>query len=251
MSKRIIILIFLLKIILINAQNTNQANGSGHFKMPAGISQEQYLSNTIIFKIKEEYRNQCNGDEVNIPNLQKIFSLIKTENLTKKFPHAHSLFSKCNSFGQVYVDLSLIYEIKYISDIPLEKAINELISTGMGQSAEPHYLPHLLENPVYIPNDSKLALQYNLKKVRAFEGWSISKGDTNTVIGISDTGTDIDHPDLVGNIKYNYEDPIDGIDNDNDGYTDNFYGWDLVENDNNPQSPTFNTKFSFKIFISY
>ena len=68
-----------------------------------------------------------------------------------------------------------------------------------------------------------------------YGAWDISKGDTNVVIGISDTGFDIDHPDLVNSVKYNYNDPIDGSDNDGDGYIDNYRGWDLGDGDNNPQ----------------
>ncbi|MFN8166595.1 MAG: S8 family serine peptidase [Bacteroidia bacterium] len=56
----------------------------------------------------------------------------------------------------------------------------------------------------------------------------------NTVIGIVDSGTDWDHPDLQSNIKYNYADPINGVDDDNDGFIDNYRGWDVSENDNNP-----------------
>lgn len=46
--------------------------------------------------------------------------------------------------------------------------------------------------------------------------------------------TDCDHPDLQSNIKYNYADPINGVDDDNDGYIDNYRGWDMSMNDNNP-----------------
>ena len=51
------------------------------------------------------------------------------------------------------------------------------------------------------------------------------------VVGIVDSGFDVFNPDLSGNIKYNYNDPIDGIDNDSDGYTDNYYGWDVADSD--------------------
>lgn len=56
------------------------------------------------------------------------------------------------------------------------------------------------------------------------------------MIGIVDSGTDWDHPDLQANIKYNWADPIDGIDNDLDGFTDNFRGWDVSNNDNDPMN---------------
>ena len=91
---------------------------------------------------------------------------------------------------------------------------------------------------MYQPNDPSAdsVTQYHLKNIQAYLGWAISKGDTNTVIGIVDTGTDWDHPDLQDNIKHNYADTIDGVDNDNDGYIDNYRGWDLGENDNDPSS---------------
>ncbi|MGV3539936.1 MAG: S8 family peptidase, partial [Rufibacter sp.] len=68
----------------------------------------------------------------------------------------------------------------------------------------------------------------------AYAAWDITKGDSNVVIGILDTGVRLTHEDLQDKIKYNYADPIDGLDNDKDGYTDNFQGWDLADADNAP-----------------
>lgn len=66
-------------------------------------------------------------------------------------------------------------------------------------------------------------------------------GRWERVIGIVDSGTDWDHPDLPANIKLNYADPINGVDDDADGYIDNYRGYDLagadynnVVADNNP-----------------
>lgn len=68
------------------------------------------------------------------------------------------------------------------------------------------------------------------------------------MVGIVDSGFDFNHPDLIDKVYYNQNDPIDGIDNDEDGYIDNHYGWDFAgatvpDNselipDNNPQLPT-------------
>jgi hypothetical protein len=126
----------------------------------------------------------------------------------------------------------LIYELKINTANNIGKVIQQLISTGEIDYAEPSYTQQLL----YSPNDPSTSLQYYLSKISAYQAWDISKSDTNIVIGVTDTGTDLLHEDLTGNVKYNYLDPIDGIDNDTDGYIDNFYGWDLGENDNSPQS---------------
>jgi subtilisin family serine protease/ligand-binding sensor domain-containing protein len=78
----------------------------------------------------------------------------------------------------------------------------------------------------------------------AVEAWKYSKGE-GVVVGIIDTGIDSLHPDLWANQWVNpgedlngngiiEPNEIDSIDNDNNGYIDDFYGWDFVNNDNHP-----------------
>src|ERR1051325_9938099 len=76
--------------------------------------------------------------------------------------------------------------------------INSLLKTGMLVYAEPRYIA----KPFYHPNDTSAVdtLQYYLSTIHAYEAWDITKGDTNVVIGITDTGTDPRHPDLKGNM---------------------------------------------------
>ncbi len=52
-------------------------------------------------------------------------------------------------------------------------------------------------------------------------------------VGIVDWGVMSEHPDLRRNMWINRFDPVDGIDNDNNGYTDDVQGWDFVHADNN------------------
>ncbi|MDF2540300.1 MAG: hypothetical protein K0S47_18 [Herbinix sp.] len=53
------------------------------------------------------------------------------------------------------------------------------------------------------------------------------------VVAIIDTGVDYKHPDLADNIWVNEkETPDDGIDNDENGFVDDIYGWDFYNNDN-------------------
>ena len=42
-----------------------------------------------------------------------------------------------------------------------------------------------------------------------------------------DEGIDYNHPDLAGNIWTNPFDPVDGVDNDGNGYVDDVHGWDF------------------------
>lgn len=57
------------------------------------------------------------------------------------------------------------------------------------------------------------------------------------IVAVSDTGVRLDHPDLKNNLWTNsaelYGQP--GIDDDQNGYIDDVYGYDFADNDSNPQ----------------
>ncbi|MDQ3191711.1 MAG: S8 family peptidase [Bacteroidota bacterium] len=210
----------------------NEKQSFSHFKLSEHLTKEDYLPGKIILKIKPEFKGQAKSRSIEIPVLKEELEQLGVTNISKKFPDQKNLTKSSNDKGDQLVDLSLIYEIDISDAISLEKAINKLYQTGVIEYAEPIYVPKLL----YTPNDINISNQYSLELLKAYQGWDISKGDTSVVIGILDTGTDFNHPDLTGNIKYNYNDPINGIDDDGDGYIDNFHGWDLGENNNYPQS---------------
>ena len=83
------------------------------------------------------------------------------------------------------------------------------------------------------PNDPNYIKQYAPSQIRADELWDYNtgglsgKGDT-IVIAVLDKGLETTHVDLVGNIWRNNEEiPGDSIDNDNNGYIDDYFGVDL------------------------
>ncbi|MCX7760997.1 MAG: S8 family serine peptidase [Hydrogenothermaceae bacterium] len=56
------------------------------------------------------------------------------------------------------------------------------------------------------------------------------------MVAVIDSGVKLDHPDLKDNIWKNpgETDCNNGIDDDNNGYIDDCYGWNFVDNNNNP-----------------
>jgi subtilisin family serine protease len=200
------------------------------YVLPQGAAQEHYLAKTIVFKVNEQFRSLCLQTKISDAEILVQLNALGIVELKKMFPHATVPEKKFNEQGQALADLTLIYQVVYSNNIGIEEAANKLLSTRKLQYAEPKFI-----NSLHLAvNDPLTNQQSFLTKINAYNGWNTSIGDTNVVIGIVDSGTDIDHPDLVGNIKINYADPVNGIDDDGDGYTDNFQGWDMSENDNNP-----------------
>jgi hypothetical protein len=228
MTKNNLLFAFLL-VVLSNATFSIAQDNRG-YQLPKGVTEADLIPGTLIFKLKPEHRQAAKSTGVDLTALNQALSSVGATAIQKVFPAKKSPAQERNALGQKMVDLSLIYEVQYSTSVSPTKAAQALLRTGLVEYAEPKFLPRLL----FTPNDPSLSLQYHLTKIQAFTAWDIQQGDTSVVIGITDTGGDLDHPDMLANMKINYNDPADGIDNDNDGYVDNWRGWDLGENDNNP-----------------
>ncbi|MFN3301641.1 MAG: endolytic transglycosylase MltG [Patescibacteria group bacterium] len=125
-----------------------------------------------------------------------------------------------------------IYKIVFNSEKDIEKFIFR--SNAEIEIIEPNYIykASFLE-----PNDPFFKEQWFLKKIGAPAAWDlVGGGSESIVIALLDSGIDIDHPDLKDNIWQNQKEiPNDGIDNDNNGYIDDVYGWDFIENKPDPR----------------
>lgn len=176
----------------------------------------------VVFKVKREYAEKCTKDAVKLPEVSTILQQ-KSVGTNKIFPNHRKEKSK------QLVDLSTLYEIKNTNASVLRQLALELKNQKAIEYAELLYPAQL----AYTPSDSENTKQWYLQAIDAFNAWGIEQGDTNVIVGIVDTGFDIDHPDLVDAIAYNHDDPINGIDDDLDGYVDNYYGWNVANRNNN------------------
>lgn len=74
--------------------------------------------------------------------------------------------------------------------------------------------------------------EWNLNAVNAPEAWAAGYTGEGITVAVVDTGVDLDHPDLVGNLFVNAgEIPGNGIDDDGNGFVDDVHGYDFADND--------------------
>ncbi len=129
-----------------------------------------------------------------------------------------------------------------------EKELEKYLNDENVEYIEPNYKLHKVGSlPRLVPNDEFFDYQWALEKIRAPESWyELDNTDTSSnqtvYIAVLDTGVDYTHPDLRGSIWLNIDETTgtdnngngidDGcennVDDDNNGYTDDCYGWDAT-----------------------
>lgn len=94
---------------------------------------------------------------------------------------------------------------------------------------------HVVSYRSVIPNDPRFSQwQWNLDLLGLTDAWDFTKGGITAVgdsivVAVIDGGCDIFHEDLSQNIYVNHNEiPEDNIDNDQNGYVDDYFGWQVV-----------------------
>jgi subtilisin family serine protease len=84
---------------------------------------------------------------------------------------------------------------------------------------------------------------WGIQKISAETAWNTSTGQ-DVIVAVSDTGVDYNHEDIAGNIwqnpgetgldSQNRDKKTNGVDDDNNGFVDDWHGWDFVTFDGTP-----------------
>ncbi len=189
-----------------------------------------YVPNTVIVKIDQQLNTK--GEALNILTAEVLQGLPEVLAISTVAKATKGQASRANN--------------KSVLD-----GIYKIILQGSGQELDfinnlQHYkniiyaerYPNV--SPLVIPNDpaaSSTGPQYHLGQVKAYDAWNLSQANEDIIIAIIDTGVDLDHEDLRANLYVNEgEIPNDGIDNDADGFIDNYTGWDFADDDKLPEA---------------
>jgi subtilisin family serine protease len=138
-----------------------------------------------------------------------------------------------------------------IAEIRYDVKYDESLVIDPTEDSQTYYPPN--------PGDNPPPPQIGLTLINAPAVWAAGDSGQGVLAANHDSGCDWDHPDLINNIWNNLGedlnsngrtviwngsawvfDPgdINGIDNDLNGYVDDFIGWDFNGNDNNPYNPS-------------
>lgn len=182
-------------------------------------------SNIVLVGLNEEgtVLSQSDTDAylLDIDNLNSPFSTLPIKNIDLLLSSPQATTSR-----GVTADGQTIYRVHLGEGIDVQTAIQTLNNHPAVAFAEPDYLAHIIT----IPNDPLYMEQWGLSKIEAPQAWDVITGSTDVVIAVIDSGMDIDHPDLAGQLWTNPgEIAGNGVDDDNNGYVDDIHGWNMVD----------------------
>ncbi|MFO0914559.1 MAG: Ig-like domain-containing protein [Pirellulales bacterium] len=134
--------------------------------------------------------------------------------------------------------------VRLSADQDLDASLAEWSVDPLVLHAEPDYK---ITSAATIPNDPNFGQQWHLNNVGqgggfadadvdAPEAWDLLTGSSSVVVAVIDGGVDYLHPDLAANIWHNTaeQNGVAGVDDDGNGYVDDFVGIDTISGDSDP-----------------
>ncbi len=209
------------------------------------IAPDTYIQGEVIIKLGAARPAVLHKGRSGIPSLDAVLSTLVTPRLEPVFI-GHTSPPEDTSL----IDLSKYYEVHYSGPSDAVAIAKLLMRAEDVEFAEPRFR-YKIDSTA---NDPLYPLQWHLPKIQAEAAWDITQGDSTVIIAIVDTGIDIDYqPDLKANIWNNpgetgldalgNDKRFNGIDDDDDGYIDDWIGWDFYHPDNDPSPGNWHGTF--------
>lgn len=176
---------------------------------------QQEVAGEVLVQLKQTFNTSSNIDQL-LPNF-KLNDQLKLELLSSSFKVIKLKFKPNNIDKQ-----SLIKNLKHHPNVSFVQA---------------NHLTSYRNNPK-TPNDLLFSNQWNMPLIDAPQAWNYTTGGLTAnsdtiVIAIIDNGFDLQHEDIKDNFWYNHSEiPNDGIDNDNNGFVDDYRGWNIIDSSN-------------------
>jgi len=142
----------------------------------------------------------------------------------------HSLDHVGGKFAEELGDLRWV-RVKLPKGLTVEQAMKALGIDSQIEAVQPNFYYQLHATP----NDALWGSMYDMVKISAPTAWDLSTGSPTVVVADIDTGMLYTHEDLAANVWTNPgEIPGNGVDDDGNGFADDYYGYDFRYNDPDP-----------------
>lgn len=205
--------------------------------------QTNYFDNQLIIKFHKT------SQDVNLKSNQIFSSIINEYTIDIKSPiwtkkRTQRLYNKKKfinnvDYNKLFEPLENTFYASFESEIDPLKLAEILTNLPEVDYAEPRYIYKTSYTITDDPINNSFVSAHNFP-----EGWKIEQGSSDIIIGIVDSGVNYNHEDLKNKQWLNVDEiPDNGIDDDENGYVDDYLGWDFWESgyrfneivsDNNP-----------------
>lgn len=216
---------------------------SGHFRIK--------LSNTHSSLVQNLRYRDGHVDRFGIEEIDALNTQFSVKSITPVF----GISSQNEKFGWRHIEwgLHLWFELECDSRIDIRDIVTAYRHQQQDiQWSEPVYVKVLNEvkyanisapGPIsrWIPNDPNYTTQWHFNNMGQTggtedadidlpEAWNLEKGHSNVVVAVIDQGIQTNHPDLAANMWINPgEIAGNGIDDDNNGFVDDIYGYNFSD----------------------
>lgn len=229
---------------------------------------EKMVTGTMKIKVSEEFvkiiesatDNNGVATKTSITSVDQILSSLGAKYMTRTFPYAGEFEERTRAEG-----LHLWYDLYFDNKTPLTRAYTQMSEIEGVEKVE--LVPKIVRKDTYLINpftsfptfpdpitpsggstffnDPGLPNQWHYYNDGSKSGYrqgsdinvvpvweNITTGDPSVIVSIVDGGLDITHEDLIDNLWVNNAElnGSPGVDDDNNGYIDDIYGYNFVSN---------------------
>ncbi len=251
---------------IVSLPNTSQDLILGDSSVRQNLKLEDVflVSNEILIRVKKSVsirEDPSNMGVASLNRLNKKYRVKKIERVTKQ-PGNSKINSDLFRWYKITLDQKggvLNTKHKKSSEVAyISNAVVEYLKDPNIEDAEFNYIYNLSQlrrrrimnggdgdggtlkpnDPYYHSSGSWGQPYYDLwgiRKLNLGPAWEKVTDASSVVVADIDTGVDRNHPDLKDNMWVNVREiPNNGVDDDNNNYVDDYYGWDFYYDDNDP-----------------
>ncbi|RUT78903.1 fibronectin type III domain-containing protein [Ancylomarina longa] len=260
--KKFFTLFLCLTFILGNGYSQKRdVNSEGKYKgiirikfSPKARQKVEALNQMLLEKKQLKVTAQEAFVRTNIPNIDRVNQQFSANKMRRVFRDAGKFEAKHRQYG-----LHLWYEVEFSSATPVSQLIQSYqnlaeISIAEGINATQMIgKTHATEGkplaaPASLPsgtNDPLFPDQWHYNNtgqnngtpgadISLLDAWQVETGNPNVIVAIEDGGIDYTHEDLAANMWTNPNEIAgNGIDDDNNGYVDDIYGYNFADDTGN------------------